>query len=78
MSSAKCGVRVSSLYSAFPLDSGQSSPLFAAFSNRLFVHDAIASRKQAKHVIVVKYLTLLEEAFAGDNTANENVSTVSA
>ena len=74
MSSAKCGVRVSSLYSAFPLDSG----LFAPFSNRLFVHNAIASRKQAKQVIVVKYLTLLEEALAGDNMANENVSTVSA
>ena len=52
--------------------------LFAPFSNSLFVHDTIASRKQAKHVIVVKYLTLLEEALAGDNPANENVSTVSA
>ena len=37
------------------------SPAFCFFF-KLFVRDAIASRKLAKHVIVVKYLTLLEEA----------------
>ena len=53
--------------------------VFAAFSDRLFVQAAIALRKPAKHVIVVKYLTCLKEDLSPsrDNPANENVSTQS-
>ena len=55
--------------------------VFAAFSDRLFVQAAIALRKPAKHVIVVKYLRCLKEDLSlspsHDNPANENVSTQS-
>ena len=53
-------------------------PLLAAFSNELFVQGGIASRKPAKHVIVVKYLTLLGEALSpGDKRVDIDVSAVS-
>ena len=63
----------------FSFSPGQWTPrLFAAFSNELFVHGGIASRKPAKHVIVVKYLTLLGEALSpGDKRVDVDVSEVS-
>ena len=63
----------------FSFSPGQWTPwLFAAFSNELFVHGGIASRKPAKHVIVVKYMTLLGEALSpGDKRVDVDVSEVS-
>ena len=62
----------------FSFSPGQWTPrLFAAFSNELFVHGGIASRKAAKHVIVVKYLALLGEALSpGDKRVDIDVSAV--